>query len=409
MANKFTYSVQAVGPKNSIIVYNNEKIIYTGKPSAFAPVEGPGSLLDEAKAALINTYGPDINNITKVPSGGLNTTSLNVQSLSNNPSQSPINTSSAKNQVENLKQQQQAKVDDVKESINDKKKFLKEQLSAKNIKALLFSLLTPILLKFIRIENIAQTSLDLALSVLKKQLAKKGTLEVKGLTYTFTPYKTGDYVNFVNNFNKAKDNIDKSLKSLEETLAQLQNILTFLNIAVSALQAYLVVKRIIIYSKLATVTTDLASPSPVKVSAPTIFDLIQEEQKIKNIQDKISDYQLIITAVQTFIATFRASIDKIRNKTRQINIIINTPNIDPKSPATNLNVSLDEVINTVPDVEEYMDSFGKTFILQFISYPDESIQYQALDSFSRLKVAQTALSRTASKEQLLSEIKQILG
>jgi hypothetical protein len=38
-----------------------------------------------------------------------------------------------------------------------------------------------------------------------------------------------------------------------------------------------------------------------------------------------------------------------------------------------------------------------------------SIQYQALDSFSKMKITQTAPSKIATPEQLLDEIKQILG
>ena len=60
---RFTYTINTLGPKKFIIVYDNGSKIYEGVPSAFATEQ---TLIDEAKAALLGTYGNPINSMTLV-------------------------------------------------------------------------------------------------------------------------------------------------------------------------------------------------------------------------------------------------------------------------------------------------------------------------------------------------------
>jgi hypothetical protein len=62
-SGRFTYTINSLGPKKFIIVYDNGSKIYEGVPSAFATEQ---ELIDEAKAALLGTYGNPINSMTLV-------------------------------------------------------------------------------------------------------------------------------------------------------------------------------------------------------------------------------------------------------------------------------------------------------------------------------------------------------
>jgi hypothetical protein len=44
-----------------------------------------------------------------------------------------------------------------------------------------------------------------------------------------------------------------------------------------------------------------------------------------------------------------------------------------------------------------------------VTTPSGFLQYQALDSFSKMKITQTAPSKSKTPDELFTEIKQILG
>ena len=54
-------------------------------------------------------------------------------------------------------------------------------------------------------------------------------------------------------------------------------------------------------------------------------------------------------------------------------------------------------------------AYALGYIPKLVTLPNKQRQYQALDSFSKLKITQTAPSRLKTNAELLDEIKQILG
>ena len=73
-----------------------------------------------------------------------------------------------------------------------------------------------------------------------------------------------------------------------------------------------------------------------------------------------------------------------------------------------LNSAIDNASKTSPN-EDYISSSGRSYILELVILPNKFRQYQALDSFSKMKVTQTAPSIIKTEDQLLDEIKSILG
>lgn len=304
--------------------------------------------------------------------------------------------------LDDIKQQQRAKVEDFKDKLSNPKSFIKGALTSKNVQKAILAIVTPILLNFVRKKGVLNANINNLKNKLKKQLVGKGTLTIVGDTFVFTPNNYSEYTIIKQDFDKKVNNTKKLINTLQQILTQLQNVLKFVNIAVSILQTYVVTKLALITAKKATVITDLASPSPAKTSGPLLVDLIKQEQNLKNIQDKIKDYQLVIILIQQFIRIFNKDLNKIQLQLNQLQLVIKTSQL-------NTTMTLGELQGTAPDEEEYADMFGKTYTLKLVTYPDGSKQYQALDSFSKLKITQTALSKFATNEQLLEEIKQILG
>ena len=305
-----------------------------------------------------------------------------------------------KDQVDKIKQQQDAKVEGFKNISINPKELLK--LTPKNTKKIILAILTPVLLNFIRRQNVLKANINKLKKQLKKQLVGKGSLTIVGNTFIFTPNNYSDYSILKQDFDKKVNNAKKLINTLNQILAQLQNILKFLNIALSILQTYILIKTKVLLVKKASVIADLAAPSPSKTTAPILFDILKQEIKLQNSQEQIGDYQLIITAVQQYIKIFKNGLNNIKIELNQLQLTI-------KSSQVNTSMSLSSLQGTAPENEEYTDMFGKTYILKLVVEQDGSKQYQALDSFSKLKITQTALSKLATEEQLLEEIKQILG
>lgn len=307
-----------------------------------------------------------------------------------------IPTYNIKDQVDKAKQQQKDKVDELKSSVIKPKDFLK--LNPQNIAAIL----TPIFLNFVRKQNILKANVNHLKKQLRKQLVGKGTLTIVSNTFIFTPNNYAEYSIIKQDFDKKVNNTKKLVNILNQILTQLQNILKILNIALSVLQVYILVKTKLLVTKKVTVIADLATPSPAKTSGPILIDIIEQEKKLKKSQDKIKELQYVVIMLQQFIKLFKDILNKIKIELNQLQLIIKTSQV-------NTTMNLSELQGTAPENEEYTDSFGKTYILKLIKNQDGSKQYQALDSFSKMKITQTALSKLATEEQLLEEIKQILG
>lgn len=318
-----------------------------------------------------------------------------------------------KKQIKDRKDQEKKKIDDLKKSLDDKKGFLKDQFkqSTKDNKAKLAAIATPILLQFIRAENIADILIKKLTKDTKKQLQNKGTLTIVDGVFTFTPSDSTNYTIFADNFRRRVSNIKKAIETLNKIVTTINNIIKVVNIALTLIKLYIKIKIRIRTARLAKITAELASPSPSK---PTVgldlFKIIGSLQQLETDKKKIEDYQAIITALQIFVTIFKEMILKIQSKVNKLQFVIenNTSDIEPSS-FNSFNELLIDSSNAVPEEEEYISSDGRSYILKLITFPDNRRQYQALDSFSKLKITQTAPSNIKTNDQLLDEIKSILG
>lgn len=318
-----------------------------------------------------------------------------------------------KKQIKDRKDQEKKKIDDLKKSLDDKKGFLKDQFkqSTKDNKAKLAAIATPILLQFIRAENIADILIKKLTKDTKKQLQNKGTLTIVDGVFTFTPSDSTNYTIFADNFRRRVSNIKKAIETLNKIVTTINNIIKVVNIALTLIKLYIKIKIRIRTARLAKITAELASPSPSK---PTVgldlFKIIGSLQQLETDKKKIEDYQAIITALQIFVTIFKEMILKIQSKVNKLQFVIenNTSDIEPSS-FNSFNELLIDSSNAAPEEEEYISSDGRSYILKLITFPDNRRQYQALDSFSKLKITQTAPSNIKTNDQLLDEIKSILG
>lgn len=293
-----------------------------------------------------------------------------------------------------------------KDDLIDKLKtsFNKEQI---------VNLLLPVIRRFVRVEFIARLLIKKLEKQTREQVKNKGKLVVQNGTFTFTPSDNKNYTIFKNNFDKKVSNIKKALDTIQKIITLLNNVIRILNISLSIVQLYIKLKLVRRNSQLATATADLANPSPSKTSGPVLADIIISMAKLEEAQGKVEKFQTVIISAQLFLGIFKTALNDLQSQINKLQFIIIT---DPSKTSTNLysnstdlNNSIITLQNTAPDNEEYVDAVGKSYTLILVTLPNGAIQYQALDSYSRFKITQTAPSRLKTPEQLLEEIKQILG
>jgi hypothetical protein len=161
-------------------------------------------------------------------------------------------------------------------------------------------------------------------------------------------------------------------------------------------------------ARFARITAELAAPSPSKpTTGIALFNTVRSLQQLEKDNKKIDQYQSAIIALQLFLTIFKEMITKIQIKVNQLRFDISN---EPANTTNNdLTSALADANRAVPDTEEYTSNNGKSYILKLITLPNEQRQYQALDSFSKLKITQTAPSRIKTDAELLEELKQILG
>lgn len=322
----------------------------------------------------------------------------------------PNNTlTSNQNQIEKIKQQQQDKFNNSKESLSDNKENLDNTVKSSDddVKTQAASLLTPILMQFIRREAVSNSIIDKLKNKLKRQLRNKGTLIVQGNTFIFTPKNYSEWTNFKADFDKKVNNVKRTISTLEKLLNIIKNVLKVLNIILSSLQTYIIVKKIILKTKKAALIAEQSLPISSKPNSGfLISNIIKSEKDLKKAGEKILIFRGLVTVVQAFIPLLTDMLKKTKYELNTLQLILVNENIN-----TNLSISNSSPIEELgtPTDENYISEQGKQYTLILINLPNGARQYQALDSFSKLKVTQTAPSKVATNDQLLEEIKSILG
>jgi len=314
-------------------------------------------------------------------------------------------------QIKDRKDKEKKKAEELEKSLDDKKGFLKDQVgqTAKNAKLQIASIATPILMSFIRAENIADLLIKKLTKDTKQQLQNKGTLTIENGVFTFTPSNPGNYAIFKSNFDRRVSNIKRTVETLNRIITTLNNIIRVFNIALSVIKIYIKIKQRLMLARFTRITAELAAPTPSKPSVGlALFNTVRSLQQLEKDNKKIDQYQAAVTSLQLFLTIFKEMLTKIRIKINrlQFNLIDqNNSGVDKDA----LSLQLEDSKNSVPSDENYTSANGKTYILKLVTLPNEQRQYQALDSFSKLKITQTAPSRLKTDAELLEEIKSILG
>jgi hypothetical protein len=308
-----------------------------------------------------------------------------------------------------LVDKQKKKLEDLKKSANDKVNFLKDQakISPSQAKAAILAILLPILTKFINAEKAANAIINRLISKTKKQLKNKGRVTVNGGKIVFTPKDNVNYQRFKQDF----DNKVKSLKNIVQTLKSiLDALLTLLRILKAALLAakvYAAILRAKMKRLAAKATAEAASPSPSKPANAEYLAFKEiNDPIIQELEKKIDDYASVIIAATAILSTFQKLVSRILIKLNSLSLTITSRS------GNNLNEDLVNIINekSTKTLEyEYTNLNNKEYIIRIITTPSGAKQAVAYDKFSNLKITQTAPSLVRNEDELLEELKQILG
>jgi hypothetical protein len=375
------------------------------KPPTPGAIPSPVPLSSQGQSSVSGS----IANIGSSISGSFSSTKNQVSgSISN--AKDKLN--QFKKQLDTIKGKQK-ELDPFK-NLNDPKSFLKQQTLSVS-KNQVITVLTPIVSQFIKIEYIAKLLIKKLEKQTREQVKNKGTLTVSGGTFTFTPSNPGDYSIFKSNFDRKVANLKTTVQKLQQVITILNNILRIINIALSIIQLYIKLKLVQLGVQLTSVTADLASPSPAKTSGVLLSNITISIIKLGDAKVKVEKYKAGITIAKSILSILKKALTDIKIKLDQLQfIIVSSPSnegIPGVSDSTSLSLieSINDVQTTAPENEEYTDAVGKSYILELVTLPNGAIQYQALDSYSKFKITQTAPSKIKNPQQLLEEIKQILG
>jgi hypothetical protein len=345
-----------------------------------------------------------------VPVPGNLPTSVNNPTQTNNlKNQATGSLSSFQSQVETIKGKQSDQ--DPYKNISDPSAFIKEQKITFS-KNQVISILLPVVSKFLNAEYVANLLIAKLEKQTREQLQNKGTLTVTGGKYVFVPSDANNYSIFKQNFDNKVRNLQKSVNALQSTITLVNNVIKILNIGLSITQLYIKIKLASLLKKHIQITADLASPSPSKSSGLALLKVTQDILKVQKYEKKVEEYQIVIASAQGILSFMSNSLSVIKKKLDELSFTINTPtSISPNSgvEASSLTNDIQSIAKSAPLTEEYTDAYGKSYTLNLVTLPNGSIQYQALDSFSKMKITQTAPSKIKTAEELNNEIKSILG
>lgn len=288
----------------------------------------------------------------------------------------------------------------------DPSSFLKSQeiLSKTAVSAALPSLVLPLLIKFINADKVANVIINKLINDTKNKLKNKGRVTVSGGTITFTPRDTGNYQNFKDNFDRKVSKLKSTVNILRDTINTLTTVLKVVQKALSILQIALSLKKKTLLVKATAASANLSSPL---ISYPAAGDYIVSketgDQVIKTLEDKIRQYTLMISFINTILGIFKQLLNDLQIKLEKLQFNIETNN--PQSVSSALTRETDE---TTAEEEQTSEDY-KNYIIKIEPTPSGAIQAIAYDKFSMLKITQTAPSRLRSSTQLINELKQILG
>ena len=304
-----------------------------------------------------------------------------------------------KNQVDNAAQQQKQKVDDLQQNIENQ---TSDPTAAKGA---IVGAIVVLLNKFINVEKVANSIISRLIKRTKRSLNNKGRVDVKnGVVVIFYPKFTGDYSSYKREFERKKQNLRSLVKTLKTIIDSLLVTLKVIRAALAVLQIQLKLKKKKLLVTAAASGPDLASPSPSKpIAAQYPIQKELDDQLFKDLEDKINNYILLITLVQSVLKIIQKTLASLKIKVEQLSFNIN---VDPNFSPTTIPTDDEEQNNS--DSTEYSDGKRK-YLIKIETTPSGALQAIAYDAFSKLKITQTAPSKTHKADELIEELKQILG
>ncbi len=315
-----------------------------------------------------------------------------------------------KEQLEKVKGKLKNK--DAFKNVSQPSEFLKEQssISPGNAKLILIGLVTPLLSNFLKVENSFDIILNRLIKQTEEQLKDKGKVEVKGTVITFTPKDTGNYLIYKQNFDRSVNKLKELVSTLKKIISSLNTVLSFIRTGLAALKLVLSLNQNRLKVQSAASAAELASPSPSKPSSSAyiVADRIDRDVTPK-LQEKIDKYLVFIEVIKAFLKVFEKILKSLELKLSKLNLLITNSNNTYNNTSNQLSLNTSNSSLSNNEENTFVATDGKSYTLEIITTPSGALQAIARDSFSKLKIAQTAPSKTRGVDELFNELKQILG
>lgn len=289
-------------------------------------------------------------------------------------------------------------------NINDPNSFLSSQSDIDSTQAVssLAGVILPLLTKFINAEKSANAVIDKLINDTKKKLKDKGRIEIVNGTITFVPKDNGNYQVFKNNFDRKVKTLKTTVGVLKNTIDTLTTLLKTIRIALAAFKIQLALKKKKLQIEAVAANANLQIPqTSYPAAAQWVIDKQFSDDVLKKLEDKINQYILIINYITSILQIFKKLVDSIKVKIDTLSFTIgNLPIPD---------AGLLQTLNETPSDESTMEESYNNYIIRIVTLPNGAIQAVAYDKFSMMKITQTAPSKIKLPDQLLEEIKLILG
>lgn len=311
------------------------------------------------------------------------------------------NLENAKNKVDQISQEQKGKIDGYKKALEDKQNTL--NVDPGTVKSTIVGIVLPLLTKFINTEKVASSIINKLIRTTKKRLKDKGRVEVNGGSIVFYPKNPGDYARFKKDFDTKVASLKRLVKTLKTIVDAIVVVLKTAKILLAALKVQLQLKQKKLLVTAAAASADLAGPSPAKPAAAAYpVDKEVNDQVTKELEEKINNYILMITVIQSILQIFQRMINSLKIKVEQLSFNIN------QNPVSQANLSVGDIDDDFSIPTTYSDG-TRNYRIEVITTPAGDLQAVAYDAFSGLKITQTAPSKTRKADELIDELKQILG
>jgi len=305
----------------------------------------------------------------------------------------------SQDKVNQISQEQQDKFNNLSNSLQDQANMAKSMA-----KTAVVGIITSLITKFINNDIIINATISNLIKKTKRKLKNKGRVKVKNkVAIVFYPKFSGDYSPYKQEFERKKANLLKVIKIMKTIIDSLIVVLKLVKTALTIIQLQLKTRKKKLLATAISSGPDLASPSPVKpIAAQYPVNKELDDQVTKDLEEKINNYILLITFVQTILRTLQQVLTRAKFKVERLSF------------NTNIDIALNGGPRAVIPEQDNADSTiynngVRNYTIEVITTPAGDLQAVAYDAFSKMKITQTAPSKTRKANELIEELKLILG